>query len=254
MKNILLITMLSFLSVQFSSAQKGMVFVKGGSYTTKREVNNDGKWVVMKKSVNDFWMDTIEVTVGQYAKFIEATGYVTETEKKGVSTVYGGKLKENVNWRHDIDGNIRPKSDYDYPVVHIVAADAIAYAKWCNKRLPTEDEWEFAARGGVKETKDYRYSGSNKPSLVAWWNDGDASTGSGIRKGGQLKPNALGIYDMTGNVSEMCSDLRFDGKAVVNKGGSFLDDDRLSNYNYKISMYYYYSGFMNGFRCVKDVK
>lgn len=252
MKSIVLITLLSFLIAPFCVAQEGMVLVKGGSYNTKREVKNDGKWVDMKKSVNDFWIDTIEVTVGQFAKFIAATGYITETEKKGVSTVYGGKQKENVNWRHDINGNPRPKSDYDYPVIHIAAADAIAYAKWCNKRLPSEDEWEFAARGGVKETQNYKYSGSNKPSLVAWWNDG--KIGGGIHKGGLLKPNALGIYDMTGNVSEMCSDIRFDGKAVVSKGGSFLDEDRLSNYNSGIAAYHYYSDFMNGFRCVKDVR
>ncbi len=253
MNSKLLITLLAFLSVQFCLAQEGMVFVEGGSYTTKRE-NNGGNWVDVEKSVNSFWMDTIEVTVGQFAEFIAATGYITETEKKGVSTVYGGKRKEKVNWRHDMYGNLIPKSDYDYPVVHIAAADAMAYAKWCNKRLPTEDEWEFAARGGVKETKNYKYSGSNKLSLVAWWADGDGRTGSGIRKGGLLKPNALGIYDMTGNVAEMCSDLRFEGKAVVTKGGSFLDEERLLNYRHSLASYYYYSGLMDGFRCVKDAE
>lgn len=117
--------------------------------------------------------------------------------------------KAGVDWRHDETGNLRRTNENDHPVMHVSKNDATAYCKWLSSkvegkkfRLPTEAEWEYAARGG-KHSRQFIYSGSNHINDVAWSRENSELRAFPV---GRLNPNELGLYDMSGNVSEWCSD------------------------------------------------
>jgi len=234
-------------------SNENMVSVQGGTYTTKRRQADDTrKWEEVNLTVDDFLIDPYEVTVQQFSDFVEATSYITVAEIEGGSTIIGGNKKAGVNWRHDAIGNLRPIEDYIHPVIHLTPKDAQAYAEWCGKRLPTEAEWEYAARGGAL-SKNYKYSGSNRLKDVAW----TVGKNNNTSPTGLLNPNELGLYDMTGNVWEICSDSYMirETKVSVRKGGDFIHDEKwLQNYNSWITEYDEQPIYWNGFRCVKSVE
>jgi formylglycine-generating enzyme required for sulfatase activity len=151
-----------------------MVFVPGGKYVVGADKGFPDEQPKHEVSIAPFYIDIHEVTVAQYQKFL------TETDRDPPGF-----------WLPEID---RP----DEPVVGVSWEDAAAYAKWAGKRLPTEAEWEYAARGG---TTDGRYPWGDEPDLQF------ANVGSfGIAPVKSFKPNGYGIYDMIGNVWEWCSD------------------------------------------------
>jgi formylglycine-generating enzyme required for sulfatase activity len=149
------------------------------------------------------------------------------------------------------------------PVTNISWNEASEFADWLGCRLPTEAEWEFAARGGIKNKK-YIYSGSNDLDDIAWFHENSSNSGHAV---GTKQPNTLGIYDMSGNVWEWCSDWFGDyiensetdpkgpstGTQRVKRGGSYSDtnfeiDLRVTNRSSEPPE----SAFYNlGFRLVK---
>jgi formylglycine-generating enzyme required for sulfatase activity len=170
--------------------------------------------------VNDFSMAKYDVTVGDFRRFVTASGYTTEAEKKDGCAVWNGS-----KWEYGASNNWRnPGFDQDerHPVVCVSWNDAQAYVQWQAKesgkayRLPTEAEWEYAARSGGKK---YKYSWGNDapsgniadesakrqfPTWVVWngYDDGYVYT-SPV---GTYKPNELGLYDMTGNAWQWLND------------------------------------------------
>lgn len=246
----------------------GMVFVEGGKFMMGCDTCQKDEKPAHEITLNGFYMDKTEVTVGQFRKFVAATNYETDSENEGSSSVLSGGDWERVlgvNWRHDVEGELRPEEENNHPVVHISWFDARAYAKWAGKRLATEAEWEYAARGGQK-SKHYSFSGSNVASEVAWY---ASNTKPRTHAVAQKKPNELGIYDMSGNVYEWCNDW-FEkkyyakspsanpsgpqtGSIVALRGGGWnYDEDGLRNTN-RINAYplHWYGGI--GFRCVTDI-
>lgn len=203
--------------------------------------------------VGSFWIDETEVTNRQFARFVEETKYVTFAERpvkpedfpaearanlpsgplhQG-AIVFVENIKPDANpntpgeylnwWRWDPDANWRAPQGKgssiqdieNHPVVCITYDDAVAYAKWAGKRLPSEAEWEFAARGGL-EGKTYTWGDSLQPDgkwMANTWqgefpskntkDDGFISTAPAK----SFPPNNYGLYDMAGNVWEICSDL-----------------------------------------------
>jgi len=198
---------------------------------------------IHRVSVDGFWMDTTEVTNRQFAEFVKATSYVTVAERKPTQEEFPDAPPENLvagsvvftppdhavpldthfrwwsyvdgaNWRHPAGPDSDLRGREDYPVVHIAYEDAEAYAKWAGKRLPTEAEWEFAARGGLSGAlypwgNDFQVDGrfmANTHQGHFPNEDTHADAHGGIAAVAQFPPNAYGLHDVAGNVWEWTSD------------------------------------------------
>lgn len=193
----------------FNAEQPEMVLVKGGTFKMGGTINEDEQ-PIHEVTVGSFRLCNHEVTIGEFRQFLEKSGYKTDADRTGLSYVFDGKfhIKNGVNWECDPHGVKRPDNKQRYPVVHVSWNDAVAYCAWLSKvtkkhfRLPTEAEWEYAARGGP-EQKPYTYSGSENLDTVAWFEDNSRWTDHPVQK---KHPNSLGIYDMSGNVWEWCQD------------------------------------------------
>ena len=178
--------------------------------------------------VSEFWMDRSEVTNEQFERFVKSTGYVTTAErprdgKQAGSWVFRRPAQPWESWKVWIPGASwrapeGPGSDVGklakHPVVHVSHEDALAYAKWSGKRLPTEAEWEFAARGGEILLK-YPWGREASPSGMfpantwqgAFPEKNEISDGfAGTAPAGSFAPNNYGVVDLAGNVAEWCSD------------------------------------------------
>jgi len=198
---------------------------------------------VHRVQVDGFWMDETDVTNAQFEKFVEATGYITVAERTpakeefpdaspedlvagaAVFTPFPGpvplddylqwwKYVKGANWRHPEGPQSDLKGKKDCPVVQVAYEDALAYAKWAGKRLPTEAEWEIAARGGLAD-KTYAWGDEFKPGGKFMANtyqgqfpvkDTGDDGSAGISPVRSFPPNGYGLYDMAGNVWQWCSD------------------------------------------------
>ena len=132
--------------------------------------------------------------------------------------------------------------------------DAQAYAKWVGKRIPTKEEWLYAAHGGLK-SKSYKYVGGNRARLVGWFDGNSRETLMPI---GQKLPNELGIYDLGGNIDELATDI--ENNRFWGMGGSYFVDKDYFEMNYINNGFYstlnyedYFGSPMTGIRLVKDI-
>lgn len=254
---------------------EGMVFVKGGTFTmgcTPEQGNDceENEKPAHQVTLNDFYMSKYEVTVQAFKEFVEASGYKTDAEKDEYSFIFQNDYVKatGINWRHDAIGNLRAIDTYNHPVVHVSWNDAVAYCKWLaaktgkKYRLPTEAEWEYAARGGHLN-RGYKYAGSNNMAEVAWVNSA-ANRVLKTHPVGSFQPNQLGIYDLSGNVFEYCQDLYENYSSIsstnpkgaesgdrrVIRGGSWLDGTERGRTTYRTHAGAFDRYFHFGFRVV----
>jgi formylglycine-generating enzyme required for sulfatase activity len=235
-------------------APAGMVWIPGGEFSMGAqdppELNDSvgmrattDSRPVHRVYVDGFWMDATEVTNEQFAAFVAATGYVTVNERTPRAEDFPGAPSENLvagsvvftppeepvpldshfrwwayvpgaNWRHPLGPDSSIDGQALLPVVHVAYEDALAYAAWAGKRLPTEAEWELAARGGLSGKvfpwgdefqPDHRWmANSHQGSFPD--HDTGADAHVGVAPVGQYAANGYGLYDVGGNVWEWVSD------------------------------------------------
>ena len=188
----------------------------------------DGEGPVRRLRVGPFWIDPCTVSNAEFARFVEATGHVTEAQQSGWSFVFAGLLPDDLPptravaaapWWRQVEGAdwrrpAGPQSDLegrlDHPVVHVSWNDAIAYCAWAGKRLPTEAEWEYAARGGL-ERKVFPWGDELEPGgehrANVWQGTFPAANTCddgfyGTCPVDAFPPNDFGLHDAVGNVWE----------------------------------------------------
>jgi len=263
----------------------GMILLEGGEFMMGTDKGFPFEGPIHRVTLDAFWLDETEVTNAQFAQFVEASGHVTTAETLGNSGVFKPEmhawdLVDGADWRHPEGPGTSIEGREDHPVVHMAWEDADAYCNWAGKRLPTEAEFEFAARGG-REGAEFAWGDEFNPKgefrANTWQGvfpqqDQQKDGFGGVAAVKSFPPdNDYGVYDITGNVWEWVNDW-FDpnyyaagpthdpqgpssGTEKVQRGGSWLCS---SNYcqGYRVASRMKTdptSGLNNlGFRCAAD--
>ncbi|WP_020473142.1 formylglycine-generating enzyme family protein [Zavarzinella formosa] len=300
-------------------APPGMVFVPGGKFQMGSDADPKKNAPLHPVYVSGFYMDRTEVTNAEFQKFVDATGFKTVAEKTPTEQDFGGKpvppgakpfsvcfkqltgdvllqgpwdgkpsppwwvIVAGADWRHPEGPGSDISKRMDHPVIHVAWPDAVAYCDWAGKRLPTEAEWEWAARGGL-DRNEYCWGNQRQGTDGKWYannfqgkfpTQNDALDGfTGTAPVASYPANGYGLHDMSGNAWEWCSDW-YDPEYYiispmenpkgpdqptgerVRRGGSFLCDDsycrrylpEARDHNPPSD-----AASHTGFRCVKDLK
>ncbi|MBV9251843.1 MAG: formylglycine-generating enzyme family protein [Acetobacteraceae bacterium] len=220
-----------------------MVWIPGGTFQMGSDQHYPEEAPAHRVAVEGFWIDRTPVTNADFRRFVNATGYVTIAEIKPIASDYPGALPHmlragslvftppknltdlrdwsqwwrftfGANWRRPYGRNSSISALLDHPVVHIAYPDAEAYARWAGKQLPTEAEWEFAARGSLKGA-EFAWGDEFTPNgkhMANTWQGAfphENLAADGYQRTspvGAFPPNGYGVHDMIGNVWEWTSD------------------------------------------------
>jgi sulfatase modifying factor 1 len=279
-----------------------MVLLPGGTFLMGGNDGDgfpaDGEGPVRSVALRPFLIDAMAVSNTRFAAFVEATGHVTDAERYGWSFVFGGLLPDDfpetcgavqapwwrqvfgAAWNHPEGPQSSIEDRMNHPVVQVSWRDAAAYCQWAGTRLPTEAEWEYAARGGLEQRKypwgdDLVPNGEHRANI---W-QGTFPSRNTVEDGyfgtapiDAFSPNAYGLFNTSGNVWEWCADWFHStfhrastrdnptgpphGEAKVIRGGSFLCHASYCN-RYRVAARSSNTpdsstGHM-GFRCARDI-
>lgn len=261
---------------------EGMIYIPGGTTQVGSARGLPREMPVLEEEIAPFYMDESPVTVAEFKRFVKETGYVTQAESFGDAVVFDldkrkWELRPGANWKQPLGPDYEAAQD-NHPVTQVSHNDAIAYCQWAKKRLPTEAEWEHAARNARNTRTKYSWGENitdNQEYKANIWQ----GTFPAINTGedgylftcpiGTFGKTELGLTDISGNVWEWCQDWylpydssqedyepREDSEKVM-RGGSFMCDPSYCH-GYRVSGR---SGstpetglFHVGFRCVIDIK
>jgi formylglycine-generating enzyme len=220
---------------------QGMVRIPGGTFRMGSDKHYPEEAPVHRVTVDGFWIDAAPVTNREFDEFVRATGHVTFAETVPDPKDYPGSLPhmifagslvftppkhpvdlrdwsqwwsllEGANWRHPYGPKSNIKGLDNHPVVHVTFGDALAFARWTGKDLPTEAEWEYAARGGLDGAEfawGDEFLPGNRQMANTWHGEFPHQRRPGFKRTSPVKsfpPNGYGLYDMIGNVWEWTSD------------------------------------------------
>ena len=243
---------------QSAALVPGMIWIEGGTYSMGSDVHYADEAPVHERWIDGFWVDSHEVTNAQFSKFIQETGYVTIAERAPDPSMHsdipveqlvaGGVVFKtsldssdgfnsrwafvaHASWRNPEGPGSHIMDRGNHPVVQIVVEDAEAYADWAGNSLPSEAEWEYAARGGI-ERAAYAWGAELAPEgkqLANTWQglfpfaNQEIDGFAGTSPVGCYPANGYSLYDMIGNAWELTADI-YDANAntQVMKGGSYL--------------------------------
>jgi sulfatase modifying factor 1 len=255
-----------------------MVLIEGGKIILGHDNGEKYSALPFETEIVSFYMDKSPVTVAEFRNFIQVTGYKTEAEKFGDAGVFSleektWSLVPGATWEYP-RGPEKPKASDDHPVTQVSWNDALNYADWAGKRLPTEFEWEYAARQGENNENAYPWGNElvvEGEYMANYW-QGDLSTSQG--KDGFVYTSPVGTYgtykngltDMSGNVWEWCANtyapypgdnqkIRVDPNVKSIRGGSFFYDHAGEE---SLTVYFRSHNTMEtslfnlGFRCAMD--
>jgi sulfatase modifying factor 1 len=255
-----------------------MIYFEGGTFLMGSENGLPNENPVHEVTVKPFYIDKSPVTVAQFRHFVEVTGFKTEAEKYGDSGVFNfekqqWELLPNATWFKPF-GPDGPIAEDNHPVTHVSWNDAMAYANWAGKRLPTEKEWEYAARSGKNSGEKFSWGNEISVNGNYFANTWQGTLDAPETKDGYLftspvgafGENEAGVTDMGGNVWQWCANnykpypgnnepVREDPKVKVIRSGSFFYDangeDSFSVSGRSMNSHET-SLFNTGFRCAKD--
>jgi formylglycine-generating enzyme len=233
-----------------------MIFVKGGSFQMGDNNGDADEKPVHTVALSDYYIGKFEVTVGQFRAYCKETGKKFPAEP-------------NADWYEEFPNASKWVWKDNNPIVNVTWKEASDYCEWLSSKtgqkysLPTEAQWEFAARGGTL-SKNYKFSGSNSANKVAWYDE--TTYEKGPQPVGQLKPNELGIYDMSGNAWEWCKDFfgKYPSTSQKNptgpenspfkviRGGSWYYVNQLARLTARDGPYPHYTNYNYGFRVVRN--
>jgi len=239
-----------------------MVWIAGGTFRMGSDHHYPEEAPAHNVKVSGFWISKHTVTNAEFRRFVDATGYVTVAERPANPEDYPGAKPEllmpssvmfrkadgpvdlrnpynwwtyvpGADWRHPRGPRSSIDTLLDHPVVHIAFEDAQAYAKWRGQELPTEAEWEFAARGGLDEaefTWGNEYMPGGRPMANTW--QGEFPWQNLVEDGyewtapvGSFSPNGYGLFDMAGNVWEWTTDW-YQDHGRIKKACCTIDNPR----------------------------
>ena len=258
-----------------------MVFVKGGKFDFGSNTGLDREQPEHEVIIQSFLIDKNLVTVEDFRNFVNSSNYITEAEKFGNAIVFDDsinswQLVDGANWKYPL-GDLKKMAFPNHPVTQVSWNDALEYCKSCDKTLPSEVQWEFAAsERGQKKDQIYYWGNNflvNNNYMCNTWSSGYPNT-IGYKDGykytspiSNYKANSLGIFDMAGNVWEWCYNwhLPYEGnsqifpdelKGKAQRGGSFLCNPNYCH-GFRLSARSATSPesslFHVGFRCVKNL-
>lgn len=273
----------SFAETSSLAIPRDMVYIQAGTTQIGSTYTFEQETPVSHKRIEAFYMDKHPVTVAQFKTFIKVTGYITDAERFGNAGVLDYKtgqwsLKPGANWLFP-QGQDMPKAKENHPVTQVSWNDANAYCKWSGKRLPTEFEWEHAARNAGQLTdamypwgtnvfkEEGKYKGNIWQGPFPLYNNG-ADGYLYTSPVGAFGESPIGLQDMSGNVWEWCSSWKIPydnypnsfipspNSEKVQRGGSYLCDKSVCH-GYRVSgrsgSTINTSLMHVGFRCVKDI-
>ncbi len=243
-------------------ARAGMEWIPGGTFLMGSDKHYEEEKPAHEVSVGGFWMDRHAVTNREFRLFVAATGHRTLAERPANAADYPGALPEllvpssvvfrkarhrvdlrnthnwwtyvaGADWRHPQGPQSSIAGLEDHPVVHVAFEDAQAYAAWMGKELPSEAEWEFAARGGLAAAEFVwgdEFMPQGKPMANTWqgefpWQNLAQDGYEGTAPVGSFPPNGYGLYEMAGNVWEWTTDWYQEHKRIE-KSCCTLDNPR----------------------------